>query len=794
MTRALVRSLVGSLAAIIALGSAVRAQGLDLSRLELPPGFLDLTDLNITTRSDQSITATATTTLLNANTLVLLSATPSATGRRGIILGLKPDDWSLAKSIPALDMPPFNSLTLSNVGLVITDQDLRESSSLMHLQDYDFYREIYKADDYELVLKPGINLISAIPMGELEPDHPLVRLSDALGIEKGNILLQGTLGQSLTLIGAPGAGVGNVIKDLYLRAELPPMRPPGSPEWFRSGQLAVELTGDPSMRLAGEMVVRMDGEDLKFFIATTVARTGLSVSGGLVADEDGWQQPFGVEWLVLKGVVLRLGITASGSVEPGFAARMVIGEKDIDVAIALAISPAGVPTNFMAKGESEAGVALSDIVKLQQQMAAARAAAAEATGAPEPAGPAVDLDALPDIAFRSLGLQFAPKAFPELDVERGMAIKGRMWLQLSPGGELTDFAGVDVSVGEDGFWARGDLGAFELGPLRWEDAKLDLTATREAQHFMVNGEAELFGARQLLDVNLSRRGFSFRSETDLFGLFTADLTCESVFDLRTPSFQVDAVVHNDFGDVVAPLFQSGLVEYAARGQEIAAGARTAADAVDRALADAQATADQLRRTLEAQRAEAYATVLAREQDVARVHSRLLIALAARNRAWSVLQGTPFRQAGLRTQRQLAYAAANARYLMVAGTYNGARAVLAAARAVLDALPPVDQNILLLAADAATAALRSQLGVARDRLRVLEERFAAIGDAAARGEQLLAVEHAEFHGRLARASGGGAMDWTITGTFVGRPFEVRRSLDFSNVGLATAQILEQLLRG
>lgn len=786
--------LLRALAAAVVLGAPARAQDLDLSRLQLPPGFLDLADLAITTRSDRTITATATTTLLNASSFVLVSSTPGAGGRRRLILGLKPNDWSLAKSIPALDIPPFNNLTLSNVGLVITDQDIRESSALLHLQDYDFYREIYKADDFELVLKPGINLISAIPMGELEPGHPLVRLSDALGIEKGNILLQGTLGQSLTLIGAPGAGAADVIKDLYLRAELPAMRPPGSPEWFRSGQLAVELTGDPSMRLVGEMVVHIDGEDLKFFIATTVARTGLSLSGGLVADEDGWQQPFGVEWLVLKGVVLRLGVTASGSVEPGFAAKMVIGDKDIDVAIALAISPAGVPTNFMAKGESEAGVALSDIVKLQQRMAAARAAAADAAGAPEPAGPLVDLEALPDIAFRDLGLTFAPKAFPELDVERGMAIKGRMWIQPSPTSAPVDFAGVDVSVGEDGFWARGDLGAFTLGPLRWEDAKIDLTATRETQHFMVKGEAALFGASQMIDLYLSRKGFSFQSQTNLFNLFTADIACESVFDLRRPSFKVDAVVQNDFGEVLAPLFQDGIVRFAEVGADVTATARAAADELDRALGDAQASIDDLRATLEANRARARANVEARQREVERARGALNAALAARNAAWRLFDDTPIRQAALKAQRRAAYTRANVRYLALAAAFNGARAVLSAHEAVLDALPPVDRNLALLAADAAAAVLRQRLEVASARLRVLEERFVAIGEAVARGEQLVAIERAEFHGELSAAMGGGAIRWDIFGSFIGTPFEVHRELDFANVGTAAAQILDQLLRG
>jgi hypothetical protein len=280
----------------------------------------------------------------------------------------------------------------------------------------------------------------------------------------------------------------------------------------------------------------------------------------------------------------------------------------------------------------------------------------------------------------------------------------------------------------------------------------------------------------------------------MFDLFTADITCESAFNLRTPSFKVDAVVHNDFGEVLAPLFQNGIVQFAERGAEITAAAGEAADALDRALANAQATADQLRDVLEANRAQAYAVVLERQQSVSALYGQLSIVLAARTRAWSVYNSTSTWQVALRTQRRLAYVAANARYLTVATAYNGARALLSGARAVLDALPPVDQNILLLAANAATDALRTQLGQARDRLRVLEERFVAIGEAAARGEQLVAVEHAEFHGELSAASGGGAMDWQISGSFVGQPFEIRRSLDFSDIGVAAAQMLESLLAG
>ena len=55
------------------------------------------------------------------------------------------------------------------------------------------------------------------------------------------------------MLGDPAAATGDALRDIFLRAELPPMRPTGSPEWFRSGQLALEITGDPSLRLAGEI-------------------------------------------------------------------------------------------------------------------------------------------------------------------------------------------------------------------------------------------------------------------------------------------------------------------------------------------------------------------------------------------------------------------------------------------------------------------------------------------------------------------------------------------------------------
>lgn len=788
------RSFLPALVLLMLTAAGLTAQtpvGFNLESLNPPPGFLDMSDVRIVTDADGVLTATATTRLGNAEALVLISARPVDGGRRAMTIGLKPTGWSLTEAIPALSNPVLDGLTFSNVALVITDEDVDRTAGAMDDEEYAFYREVYKADDFRLVLKPGINLIAAIPAAELGPDHPLVTVMAALGIEEGTILLQGTLGRSLSLIGAPGAGGLDVIRDLYLRAELPPMRPPGSPEWFRSGQLALELTGDPSVRLVGEVNILMDEEELQFFLAASLARSGMSLAGGLAA-ADGWQQPFGIEWLTLNEVILALGITPTGSIQPGFAASMVIGEKDIDVALSVAISPAGVPTSMMISGESEDGFGLSDLVDLQMRMAAARDAAAAASGTSVSTSATIPVDALPAIDFRSVALQFAPKDAPELGVERGMKIKGEMWLPLGPDGGQTNFAGVDIGVTEDGLWARGNLAAFTAGPLVWEDAEIDLTATRDAQHLIVKGDATLFGARQAVDLTLTRELLSFRTETNLYDMFSADVRATGAFNLTRPDFQVDAVVSADFGDAIGPVVQQGIVAFAAAGADVLATASAASLAAEQALAIPQATVDQLRQVLETQRATAANAVTVASATATQRRRAMNSALAARNRALGTYRSTPVFPAARKAQTLTAYQRAHATYVSRSIAYNGSMAVLAATQRVYNAIPPVDQNIQLMRADAALAELRAQLRTLQQNLAELESQYALINAAVERGEQVLVIERAEFHGGLQSAMNGDAIRWDIFGEFVGEPFEVHETMDFTNMGEGAAQLLQALI--
>jgi len=760
---------------------------LDLASL-IPDGMFELSDVAVFRGSGGGVTAIATTTLINSPATVLVSMAPGTGNARRLIFALQPRDWSLSRAFPALANPVLDDLPFSNVGVVISNQNVAIPSSALSDDEWQFYREIYKSDEFVLRLTPGLNLIAAFPVEGLPAGHPLLAVMDALGIERGTILLQGTLGRSLTML--RGGVSAAALKDIYLRAELPPMRPPGSPGWFRSGQLALEITGEPSIRLVGEMNVLIDEADLQFYLAAMLARSGVSLAGGMRAVTP-WVAPFGVEWLTLRQVILRIGITPTGSVALGFAGAAVIGTKDIDVAMAIAVSPVGVPTNFMIRGASEAGVGLADLATVQAGMAAARDRAAGTTGIGGGA-PLIPLDALPDIEIRSLELQFAPRADVELGIERGFKVKGRLWLPTGPGGALTNFAGVDVNVSDEGVWIRGDLAAFQVGPLTWDDATIDLTATRTDQHLIVRGQVQLGLSRQLIDLSITRDALRFRSETELFGLFHATLSAQAAFQLRNPSFAVDAVVSNDFGEFVQPILRDGILRFASTGGAIVTGAQNAAAAAQRVLDIQAATAAQLRAVLVTQRANAEAAWRDVEARAAVALGSANAARRARDAARNLWDGTPLRQPVLRAARYAEFV----RLAAVFATRVTQHAALAAAadarRAILDAIPPVAQSVLLLAADAATAELRRLLTNAEANLNTLAARYDAIIAAIDAGADPFAIQYAEFHASLAVVQGGGAMSWLVRGEFVGRPFELRRQLDFGSLVQAVVQLLTGLM--
>ena len=784
------------LLSVAAIFIAVPARGQDafaeITRIvsQLPPGLLDIRDLEIVTEGDGSITATGTIVLLGSRTNVLVSTT-MARGKRSYLVGLRPDDWQLSKAIPGLAVPALDGLTLSNVGLVIASDSGTKSADGLSSGELDFYSDLLQSDDFVVPLRPGLNLIASFPVEKLPGDHPLSAVMDALGIEKGVVRIQGSLGKSLAMLGDPSKATGDAIKDLFLRAELPPMRPKGSPEWFRSGQLALEISGEPSMRLAGEMDVRIQEDDLSFFLAAALAKEGVSLSGGLRADR-GWERPFGIQWLTLYKVILKIGITAVASVQLGFGANLQIGEKDMNVAVAIAISPAGVPTNFIFNGESEAGFGLTDLAALQAKMASARQAAQDATGASGPlAGTSIPLDALPPVEFRGVALKFAPKAEPDLGVSQGMAVKGRMLLT-SGDGSLKDVASVDVNVSEDGMWVRGTLAAFQAGPLTWQDAQLDLTATRDQQRLRIAGDVSLLGSRQKVDLDFTRTQLRFNTVTRMYGLFSAQIDAVAAFDLRQPKFQVKAVAESEMAGLLEPLVRRGAEAFVAASGPVIQRATIAAANLDTALTRADAKVEELRDALERQRAAARDEIESAQARASALSREASAARARRDRAYDLWENTPLRELSLRASRRNSWLEATAAYNVAAGKAAAQAAVVTAARRVLNALPPVDQSVAVMAASAAARAVRTQLETARRTLDTIRTQYDGIVAAIEGGGTLFALTRGEVNADLEALTRGPAAEWRLQGIWVNSPFEVSAALDFSEPAAAAGALLSQLI--
>ena len=164
----------------------------------------------------------------------------------------------------------------------------------------------------------------------------------------------------------------------------------------------------------------------------------------------------------------------------------------------------------------------------------------------------------------------------------------------------------------------------------------------------------------------------------------------------------------------------------------------------------------------------------------------------RNRAWNYYYALPFAPPLRKSQALAAYHAANATYLRYSVAYNTSVAFQTATTRIYNAIPPVNQNIALLRAEEALAELRSQLQTLQANLAAMERQFADLEAALARGEQLLVIERAEFHGGLQSAMNGEAIRWGIKGEFAGAPFDIQRTMDFTNVGQGAGELLQALL--
>ena len=458
--------------------------------------------------SQPTVAVGARTEIAGESADVLLSV-ESPGGQRGIVFGVGLDELALGRAFPALGDSLVGDLTFPSTTLVLSDLDGRFDPASMSLPAQRFFD-----GSGEVVLAPGLSVLSELDLSATPVGAPL----DALGFDGGVFPLVGTLPSSL--VGGGGSS-GSVLRDLSLAVELPAIEPGDAPDWFRQGRLSLVVSGAPSVGLEGEMTVRIDGEDLTFVVGAEMAKTPLGVElalFGALETERPWEEPFGVSWLVVNDLAVELSVAPTGTVGLGFAGDVVIGTKDLDAAIAIDLTPAGVPTNLILAAESTEGLSTADLFLVQQEMA-------RAAGRPT----VIDASDYPSLDLRDIELRFAPQASERLGIPAGFVVAGDVYAAIG-GAAPSRFAFMDFRLTEDGLDAEGRLTAWELGPLEWSDIVLDLELSRDAQYFLLDGRVSALGLTVDADIDLSFDSVVFAGEQALADLRLLVEVIERVID------------------------------------------------------------------------------------------------------------------------------------------------------------------------------------------------------------------------------------------------------------------------
>jgi hypothetical protein len=452
-------------------------------------------------------------------------------GRTQFLFGVQVPDLGFGDLVPGLENPLTDALELSLAALTLTNGEGRVDSSELSPEERRFYAPMKGGgnDDFTMDFRPGLNLTGLLPLGD---GGALKEMVDMLAPGASNLTLEGTL---------PLPGSGGGIRSLELSAALPPMAPPGKPAWFVEGQIALAITGRPSVGVAGAITLDVEGDTLTFDVESNVAiipagGVELSLAGGLSALHP-WEGPLGIEWLTLNEIRLALGLSPI-HVRLGFLGDAVIGSKDLRVALGTRLNLyTGVPTGVIVAGASEEGMSLGDVAEFQSQVRGGDAT--------------LPVNQLPDMAIRDLDLKVATYADADIDVKAGITFKGALLLQLAPQGELDEFGRIELEIDREGIKGLGRVDAFSMGPVHFDSALVDLALTLPEQHLILRGGVTVDGGFAAdIDLMMTRDSLSFASEVELFERFKAAILARAAFDLTNPTFQVHAEMSNDFSDEV----------------------------------------------------------------------------------------------------------------------------------------------------------------------------------------------------------------------------------------------------
>jgi hypothetical protein len=518
-------------------------------------------------------------------------------------LGIKPDTSDVSSLSDLIPNAPDVPIELPSSALVLTNQTATLTKAQLTDGEFDFYKSLFGcADDAtraqcsafeNLKVTSGLKLIAGMKLPETVQET-----AAGIGIQSGgNVLVEGQI---------PVFG-GNTFA---LTVDLGNFRFDKQPDWFDHGNVSLTIsnqglsfTGDLALRIrrAGDTynatncpqgtvkpIVFNDEsrgsacyDTLDFALTAGIdysdpAEPGITLSGALLTN-GGWHHAFGQPWLTINHAALELGVklTATGpEVTMGFQGDVVIGTKDVQAAIKVGLAtieapPFVRPDLIGFSAASASGLALSDLVTLQEQVAVA--AGSQAT---------LNTDNLPDVSLRNFFFEFSQENDPVLCLTQGLHFNADLYVGTnlsSPVGPELDATGcrvfntdpnapsqscilhkgdgclasVGASVDSTGIRAKGELSGFDLGPISMKDSSFHLTLTATDQSLAMSGGVRIGSpsytfADGSASLAFGRTGFFFTGDAAILnGAFHGYIQTSAPFDFSNPNFQLKVWLRAD---------------------------------------------------------------------------------------------------------------------------------------------------------------------------------------------------------------------------------------------------------
>ncbi|MCP3973054.1 MAG: hypothetical protein GY720_01015 [bacterium] len=295
--------------------------------------------------------------------------------------------------------------------------------------------------------------------------------------------------------------------------------------------------------------------DATLSITAVPAKVAVDLGGQITSLAGPWY-PFGLEWLGVSTLRVEIGLSVEAGPPPGIAVSfgflgdVVIGppgpsQKDLLFAAKVGAKvipnpPFIIPEFEGIRMETMRGLELQDIVEIANGVMEA-AAIANDVDPPPP----IDIDGIvPNIAVRNLEFALSPDGVESLCIPKGLVISGDFYIDAPPappiaytlcdGGQPKPppedeqclhnsgcLASINMSLGTDGVFALAQLGAFDIGPLKWGGAELDIAVSAADTHLRIAGDATVEVAGETvasgeLAVDLRPLTFDFYGRVEIF--------------------------------------------------------------------------------------------------------------------------------------------------------------------------------------------------------------------------------------------------------------------------------------